>query len=91
MMKRITLAAAASALMIGGAFAQSTEMKQPQEPSTVDKGSATGSENTTPKTTGAMNNVAPDVATNPQEIQKQQADQDARRGGGAEKPHDQSK
>ncbi|MBB3972621.1 hypothetical protein [Hansschlegelia beijingensis] len=90
MMKRITLAAAASALMIGGAFAQ-TEMKQPQEPSTIDKGSATGSENTTPKTTGAMNKVAPDVATNPQEIQKQQADQDARRGGGAEKPHDQSK
>lgn len=85
MLKRITLAAAATALMLGGAYAQSNDMKH-DGTSSMDKGSATGDQKTSPGTTGAMNDVAPNVQKNPGEVQKQQADQDSRRGGGAETP-----
>jgi hypothetical protein len=82
-MKKIVLALAAATFVVGGAYAQSGDVK----PSDVDKGasSAPGDSKTNPpKTTGAMNNVTGATATSPQDAQAQQSGQStAVEGGGS--------
>lgn len=91
-MKNILAIGTAMALMTGAAVAQTT-------PSTTDKPAPAGANSTTdpkqtsPGTTGAMNNAADGVATSPQQVQKQggaataPGHQGAAGGGdGADKP-----
>jgi hypothetical protein len=84
-MMRLILSTAAAALIAGSALAQGTETKQPQTPSSVDKGAAPTAEDkaTAPKTTGALNKESGSLATSPQDVQaQQQGEKTAAEGGG---------
>jgi hypothetical protein len=71
-MRKMILAASILALASGGAIAQTTAPSSADKPGAAGQSPTTDPKQTSPGTTGAMNNAVGGVATSPQDVREQQ-------------------